>query len=53
VFYLLNVFKEVKSLPQLKLFLTTTAECSFKRFDMQRPHTPFKIRRYTKAQLLK
>jgi len=38
VFNLVNIFKEVKSLPY---FLTTTAECSVKHFDTQCSHTHF------------
>jgi len=50
--------KKLKAFLSRNSFLTTTAECSFKRFDTQCPHALFKLvtealRLYTKEQLLK
>jgi len=48
VFYLVNIFKEVKAFlsQNLTSFLTTTAEWSFKCFDMQHPYALFKLKRF-------
>jgi len=39
-------FKKVKAFLSQNSFLTTIAECSFKRFNMQHPHTLFKLKRF-------
>jgi len=53
VLYLVNVFKEVKNLPLLKLFLKTTAKCPFKHLNTQSHFKTKALCLYTKAQLLK
>jgi len=57
VIYLVKVFKEVKAFLSWNSFLTTTAECSFKCFYTQCPHTLFKLKRFifirTNTQFLK
>jgi len=46
VFYLVNIFKKLKTFRSWNSFLTTTAECSFKCFNTQCPHPLFKLKHF-------